>query len=282
MDNSSATITGTLYVVATPIGNLDDISLRAINTLKTVDSILAEDTRHSAQLLHALAIQKPLLALHDHNEASKSTDIISALKQGKSFALISDAGTPLISDPGFILVRLAQQEGIRVVPIPGACALITALCASGVPCDSFVFAGFLPAKQQARLSKLHSFRQSEHSVIIYESTHRIMACLEDLITVYGNDYRFVLAKELTKTFEHILHASGQDIIAWLQGESGRAKGEFVLILPALPPEDMQGEDEKMLGVLLAELPLKQAVKLASLLSKTPKNDLYKMALKMNE
>lgn len=280
MGNTSATFTGILYVVATPIGNLDDISLRAISTLKSVDTILAEDTRHSIQLLNALGIQKPMVALHDHNEASKSTDIIAALKRGVSYALISDAGTPLISDPGFILVRQAQQEGIRIVPIPGACAMITALCASGIPCDSFVFAGFLPARQQARLASLLSFSQSKHTTIIYESTHRIIACLEDLVSVYGENYRFVLAKELTKTFEHIQHASGREILEWLLGEPGRIKGEFVLILPACPAQDNDAEDRKLLGTLMTELPLKQAVKLASLLSKTPKNDLYKMALSL--
>ncbi|MGQ3890842.1 16S rRNA (cytidine(1402)-2'-O)-methyltransferase [Legionella sp. CNM-4043-24] len=282
MENSSSTFSGTLYVVATPIGNLDDITLRAVQTLKSVDSILAEDTRHSLQLLHALGIQKPLLALHDHNESSKSTDIISALKLGKNFALISDAGTPLISDPGFILVRLAQQEGIRVVPVPGACALITALCASGVPCDSFLFAGFLPARQQARLTRLEELSHSGHSTIFYESTHRIMACLDDVIQVYGCDYRFVLAKELTKTFEHIMHASGQEIIDWMRADTGRVKGEFVLILPARPARDTQVEDEKLLRTLLSELPLKQAVKLACQLSASPKNDLYKLALSLSD
>jgi 16S rRNA (cytidine1402-2'-O)-methyltransferase len=280
MNTHTSIHTGILYIVATPIGNLEDISLRAINTLKMVDMILAEDTRHSIQLLNALGIQKPLQALHDHNEIHKSDDILQALKAGKSFALISDAGTPLISDPGFILVRQAQKEGIRVVPIPGACALITALCAAGIPCDSFTFAGFLPAKQQARLARLQSLAHSEHTVILYESTHRILACIEDIIAVYGKDYRFVMAKELTKAFEQFLYARGEEINSWLQEDKGRVKGEFVLILPALPEQDTAAEDEKLIRILLKELPLKQAVKLGSLLSDTPKNDLYKMALQL--
>lgn len=282
MENTSASFTGTLYIVATPIGNLDDISARAIHTLNGVDKILAEDTRHSGQLLHALGIKKPLLALHDHNEGQKSQDIIEEIKQGVSFALISDAGTPLISDPGFILVRLARQEGIRIVPIPGACALITALCAAGIPCDSFVFAGFLPAKQQARLSRMQTLSQSAHTVIIYESTHRIIACVDDLTATYGTEYQFVLAKELTKTFEHIMQGTGQEIKSWLLAESARSKGEFVLILPALPTHDMQKEDEKLLRILMSELPLKQAVKLATKLSTTHKNELYKMALNLSQ
>lgn len=281
MENSSATITGILYVVATPIGNLDDISLRAINTLKSVDTILAEDTRHSQQLLHALAIHKPLLALHDHNEASKSRDLIQTLKKGQSLALISDAGTPLISDPGFILVRMAREEGIRVVPIPGPCALITALCAAGIPCDNFTFSGFLPAKQTARLARLQSIALSEQTTILYESTHRILACLEDIRQVFGADYRLVLAKELTKTFEHIMQATSRETETWLLAEPGRIKGEFVLILPARPLPDTAAADRTLLSVLLAELPLKQAVKLACQLSKTAKNDLYKLALTMD-
>ena len=280
MENALATFAGTLYIVATPIGNLQDISFRAVSTLKSVDGILAEDTRHSLQLLNALGIQKPLLSLHAHNEADKSAQIIVDLQKGKSFALISDAGTPLISDPGFTLVRMARNMGITIVPIPGACALIAALCASGVPCDSFVFVGFLPAKQQARKMKLQSLQQSEHTSIIYESTHRLLDCLDDIIEVYGNAYQLVLAKEITKSFEHIIHATGLEIKAWLLVDQARVKGEFVLIFPAEPEKDKSSADEQMLAVLLTELPLKQAVKVAGLLSRTSKNDLYKIALRL--
>ncbi|MDP1602508.1 MAG: 16S rRNA (cytidine(1402)-2'-O)-methyltransferase [Legionella sp.] len=282
MEKSSATFGGILYIVATPIGNLQDISLRAIDTLKTVDSILAEDTRHSLQLLNALGIQKPLLSLHAHNEQDKSNEIITALQNGQSFALISDAGTPLISDPGFVLVRLARKSGIQVVPIPGACALITALCAAGVPCDSFTFAGFLPAKEQARKLKLLSFKTAENTVIIYESTHRIIDCINDIIDVFGEHYQFVLAKELTKSFEHFMQATGSDIKEWLLAEKSRTKGEFVLIFPVQPVIETISEDENILSVLLSELPLKQAVKLAQRLTKSSKNDLYAIALQLQK
>lgn len=282
MVNRSATVPGILYIVATPIGNRDDISLRAISVLKEVDSILAEDTRHSAQLLTMLGIKKQLISLHAHNEQDKSQQIIDDINQGKSFALISDAGTPLISDPGFPLVRLAHQHQINVVPIPGACALITALCASGLACDSFTFAGFLPAKQTARLARLALLKSSENTLIFYESTHRIIDCIDDIMSVYGESFEFVIAKELTKAFERFIQGTGQEIKNWLLADPGHPKGEFVVLLPPVPVESTQTEDKKLLSVLLAELPLKQAVKIASALSNTNKNDLYKMALDLSK
>ena len=280
MDNTSATIAGTLYVVATPIGNLQDISSRAVTILKSVDAILAEDTRHSQQLLNALGINKQLTSLHAHNEADKSQLIIEKLQKGQSFALISDAGTPLISDPGFILIRTARLMGITIVPIPGACAFVAALSVAGIPCDSFLFAGFLPAKQQARIKKLELLRQNEHTVILYESTHRLLDCIDDIIDVFGSNYCFFLAKEITKSFEHFLHASALEIKNWLFAESARIKGEFVIILPAQAEPEQQSNDEQLLRVLLTELPVKQAVKLACSLSSTSKNDLYKLALQL--
>jgi len=282
MENSSATITGILYVVATPIGNLEDMTNRAINTLKTVDAVLAEDTRHSLQLFNALGISKPLISMHAHNETDKCADIIHQLEQGKSLALISDAGTPLISDPGFVLVRAARQKGIRIVPIPGACALTTALCAAGVPCDNFVFVGFLPAKQQARQTRLQDIRNNLLTTIIYESTHRIIDCLDDIAVIYGDNYELVLAKEITKSFEHFMQATAADIKAWLLGEKGRTNGEFVIILPAEQQPENNLESERILHVLMSELPLKQAVKIAAQLSDMPKNDLYKKALELNK
>ncbi len=281
MVKTSATVVGTLYIVATPIGNREDISLRALDTLKSVDAILAEDTRHSAQLLNALGIKKPLISLHAHNEGTKSEKIIESLLSGQSFALISDAGTPLISDPGFPLVRLAREKEIPVVPIPGACALIAALCASGIACDSFTFIGFLPAKQVARLNKLESCKKADHSMVIYESTHRILDCLDDVLTTYGEQYELVLAKELTKTFERFISGTCQQIKTWLLADPGHVKGEFVLILPALPIESSDQEDERLLSILLKELPLKQAVKIAAELSSTNKNILYKKALELS-
>jgi 16S rRNA (cytidine1402-2'-O)-methyltransferase len=281
MVKNSARTSGILYIVATPIGNREDISLRALQTLKIVDAILAEDTRHSGQLLNMLGIQKPLLSLHAHNEAHKSDQIIKELEQGKSFALISDAGTPLISDPGFPLVRLAHEKAISVVPIPGACALIAALSAAGVACDSFTFLGFLPAKQVARRNKLASLRHSEHTLVFYESTHRIMACIDDLIEVYGQDYELVVAKELTKTFENFISGSLQSIKEWFLADSAHCKGEFVFILPAMPEEIGNYQQEiDILSLLINELPLKQAVKITSLLTHTNKNELYKLALEL--
>jgi 16S rRNA (cytidine1402-2'-O)-methyltransferase len=274
----SATTGGILYIVATPIGNQNDITLRALNTLKTVDAILAEDTRHSMQLLTTLGIKKPFISLHAHNEANKSASIIQALLEGQSFALISDAGTPLISDPGYLLVKQAQQKGITVTPIPGACALIAALSASGMPTDIFTFYGFLPAKQNARLKVLESCRHTEHTLIFYESTHRILDCIKDLNTVFGDAFEWVLAKELTKTFERFITGNSQAIEAWLLSDSAHCKGEFVLILPPRPSAQNTDQVEDILNVLLKELPLKQAVKLTSQLTKEPKNEIYKLAL----
>lgn len=282
MHKTSASFPGILYVVATPIGNLDDITIRALNTLKSVDAILAEDTRHSAQLCHALGIQKPLISMHAHNEGEKCGQIISSLLQGQSFALISDAGTPLISDPGFLLVKRAQEECIKVVPVPGACALITALCASGIPCDSFTFLGFLPAKSQARREKLKTLQNSSNTLIFYESTHRIMDCLEDFIEIYGSQSSLVLAKELTKSFEHFIHASAEKIKEWLLAEAGRTKGEFVLIIPPAIEKKSAAIDDKILKILLKELPLKQAVKLTAEISGQSRNELYKFAITLQE
>ncbi|CDZ76173.1 Ribosomal RNA small subunit methyltransferase I [Legionella massiliensis] len=283
MVKNSARTTGTLYIVATPIGNRDDISLRALETLKSVDAILAEDTRHSAQLLNLLGIHKTLHSLHAHNEAQKSAQIIQAMEEGQSFALISDAGTPLISDPGFPLVRQAREKQINIVPIPGACALITALSAAGVACDSFTFIGFLPAKQTARRAKLESLRHSEHTIVFYESTHRLIDCLDDLIEIYGQDYEMVVAKELTKAFERFISGSVQAIKDWFFADAAHTKGEFVFILPARPIQEQSNQNEKeVLTLLLNELPLKQAVKIASLLTQKNKNELYKLALLLNE
>src|SRR3990167_1024330 len=268
------TIIGSLYVVATPIGNLCDISQRAIQTLQSVDAILAEDTRHSNLLLNALGIQKPLFSLHAHNEHEKTNQIISAMQQGQSYALISDAGTPLIRDPGFSLVREAQRQHIQVIPIPGPSALITALSAAGVPCDTFTFAGFLPVKQQARIEQLSALRSLGHTVVFYESTHRLLACLKDIASIYPKEYVFVLAKELTKIHECFISGTSLEIQLWLSAEKARTKGEFVLLLPPLIEKETEAHDHQLLAVLLQELPLKQAVKIAAQLCSTTKNELY--------
>ena len=281
MTDTSARNPGTLYIIATPIGNRDDISLRALSTLQSVDIILAEDTRHSGQLLTMLGIKKPMISLHAHNEANKSTQIIDKLLEGKSCAMISDAGTPLISDPGFPLVRLARAADISVVPIPGACALITALSAAGVACDMFTFCGFLPAKQTARQQKLESLRENEHTLVFYESTHRILDCIDDIAQVFGVACELVLAKELTKTFERFISGSTCVVKDWLLMDSNHVKGEFVLIIPPRAPMKETMAHADILSILLAELPLKQAVSLACQLTKAPKNELYQMALDLH-
>ncbi|HAZ7574511.1 16S rRNA (cytidine(1402)-2'-O)-methyltransferase [Legionella sp. PATHC032] len=282
MTNTLATDLGTLYVVATPIGNREDISFRALNTLKNVDLVLAEDTRHSKQLLTSLGINNNLTSLHAYNEANKSKEIIDQLLHGKSIALISDAGTPLISDPGFPLVKQAHEHHIPVVPIPGACALIAALSAAGVPCDSFAFLGFLPAKQSARKHALESSQSVPYTLVFYESTHRIIDSLDDIAEIYGQDYELVLAKEITKTFERFVSGKIKEIKDWLLSEPGNTKGEFVLIFPPRSTNKDLHSHEELLKILLEELPLKQAVAIACKLTNANKNQLYEEALKLKE
>ena len=279
MTDRSATTAGILYIVATPIGNREDITLRAISTLQSVDFILAEDTRHSGQLLSHFNIKKPLISLHAHNEASKNDHIIDLLNKGQSCALISDAGTPLISDPGFLLVRAARNLNINVVPIPGASALITALSAAGVAADTFTFSGFLPAKHLNRVEKLKSLANIKHTLIFYESTHRIES-IEDIALVFGEECELLLAKELTKTFERFILSSCKDVKTWLLSDINHCKGEFVLIIPPRQEEAKPEEVTHVLKTLLAELPLKQAVKIATTLTGGNKNELYKLALSL--
>lgn len=283
MTHVTASITGTLYVVATPIGNRDDMTLRAIEVLKHVDSIAAEDTRHSRPFLMDLGIKKPLISLHAHNESTTSARLIELLKQGQNIALISDAGTPLIRDPGYPLVRQARDEGVTVVPIPGACALIAALSAAGVPTDIFTFAGFLPATQAARRAALAVFKNTlQHTVVFYESTHRLQACLDDMLEMFGDTCEMVLAKELTKTFETFVTGSIPKIQAWILDDLTRKKGEFVLILTPRVCSEEVGEHDACLKILLGELPVKQAVKLAVQLTGANRNTLYTRALELQK
>lgn len=282
MTDTSAITAGTLYIVATPIGNRDDISVRALSTLQAVDFIVAEDTRHSMQLLTSLGIKKSLTSLHAHNEASKSEQVIARLLEGKSCALISDAGTPLISDPGFPLVKLAQSKNISVVPIPGACAIIAALSAAGIPCDIFTFGGFLPAKQTARQQKLQSYMALEHTLVFYESTHRILESIDDIGFVFGASTELVLAKELTKTFERFVTGDCPSIKNWLLEDHNHTKGEFVLIIPPRAVVKEEKKLKQLLSVLLAEVSVKQAVKIACLLTDNHKNEIYKLALSLQE
>ena len=272
-----------LYVVATPIGNLQDISQRAIEVLRDVDLIAAEDTRHSKRLLSHLGITTRLTSYHEHNEDTKTGQLIEQLKQGLKVALISDAGTPLISDPGFHLVRCAHQESIRVTPVPGASALVAALSASGVASDRFVFEGFLPAKQGARLARLEQLVDESRTLIFYESSHRIVASVADFGQAFGGDRVLCIAREITKKFETIHSAPIAEALDWLQSDPDQQRGEFVLILAgntAAQRKEVVTSVQQVLEALLAELPLKQAVQLAAQITGHKKNELYQQALEL--
>ena len=271
----------TLYIVATPIGNLGDITLRAIETLKNVDLIAAEDTRHSGLLLQHFAIEGRLYPLHDHNEQQKTEALIEKLKSGLSIALISDAGTPLINDPGYHLVKACYQNQITVVPVPGACAAITALSVSGLPTDRFCYEGFLPAKSKARIDLLTQLKQEPRTVVFYESTHRILDSLQDMLDVYGPEKIVVLAKELTKSWETIIHSPLKDLIEWLKTDDNRRKGEFVLIVEGYNKVNEQEIDPdaiKLLNRLQQEIPLKKAAGIVAEIYGLKKNQLYQLGL----
>jgi 16S rRNA (cytidine1402-2'-O)-methyltransferase len=279
MTHSIASSNGILYVVATPIGNREDITQRAVSILSSVDLIAAEDTRHSRILLDALNIQTKLISFHAHNESNASERLIERLQNGQSIALISDAGTPLIRDPGYPLVIKAHEAGIKVVPIPGACALIAALSAGGVPSDVFTFGGFLPATKAARKRALEDFKGLlSHTLVFYESTHRLLAALDDMAAVFGDKAQLVLGKELTKIFETFVRGSVEDIKAWLLAEPVRLKGEFVVMIQPRASEENISEDKKYLDILLKELPVKQAVKITSELTGSSRNALYALAI----
>lgn len=272
---------GILYIVATPIGNFDDITLRALATLKEVDLVAAEDTRHSGILLNHYGIKKPFFALHDHNEQQKAATLIAKLQQGSNIALISDAGTPLISDPGFHLVRRCRQEGIQVVPLPGACAAITALCCAGIASDRFCFEGFLPAKTKGRVDRLNELLNEPRTLIFYESTHRILATLEDIITVFGKERYLVLARELSKTWETIHGDEVGSLLAWIKEDKNRLKGEMVLVIEGATKasdEAIPAEGIKALELLSKELPLKKAAAMVAELYGLKKNQLYQYGL----
>lgn len=273
--------TGILYIVATPIGNLQDITQRALNTFETVDLIAAEDTRHSGILLSHYGIKKPFFALHDHNEQQRASVLVEKLQQGQHIALISDAGTPLISDPGFHLVRYCRQAGIQIVPIPGACAAITALCSSGVASDRFCFEGFLPAKSKGRCDKLTALADEPRTLIFYESTHRILDTLADMQKVWGAERYVVMARELTKTWETIFGAPVGELIEWLVQDGNRIKGEIVLIVEGKPEQDnaeISPQAVRLLQLLVNELPLKKAAAIVAETFGEKKNALYQYGL----
>lgn len=278
--------TGTLYVVATPIGNLGDISRRAIEVLSQVDVIAAEDTRVTQKLLAALNLQTRLISLREHNEAREAERIIAWLQEGKSVAQVSDAGTPSVSDPGAVLVDAVRRAGLRVVPIPGANAAIAALSASGFTQAQFLFYGFLPPKSGQRKSALEELREQTATLVFYEAPHRIVECVDDLLTVFGPDRQIVLARELTKTFEQIHRCPLGEAPAWLAADSNHQRGEFVLLVAGAPEaakdEDIPAEALRVLTILLAELPVKQASSLAAEITGANRKKLYQAALDMRE
>jgi len=271
-----------LYVVATPIGNLDDISARALRVLREVALIAAEDTRHSQRLLQHFGIATPLAACHEHNERDQGGRFIGRLQAGEDVALISDAGTPLISDPGFHLVRSARAAGIPVVPVPGACALIAALSAAGLPSDRFIFEGFLPAKATGRRQRLEALREEPRTLLFYEAPHRLLESVEDMLAVFGPERPALLARELTKTFETLKGLPLAELRDFIAADSNQQRGECVLLVGGWQApegeEAVSAESLRVLDLLLAEMPVKRAAALAAEITGVRKNLLYQAAL----
>ncbi|MBU2710218.1 16S rRNA (cytidine(1402)-2'-O)-methyltransferase [Zooshikella harenae] len=274
---------GVLYIVATPIGHLDDFSPRAQRILQQVDLIAAEDTRHSSRLLSRFGITTPMVSYHEHNESQRTEQLLAKLQQGQAIALISDAGTPLISDPGFVIVREARNAGIQVSPIPGPSAIMSALSVAGLPTDRFWFEGFLPAKATRRKQRILELAQLQATWVVYESTHRIIDCLTDMQQVLPLGTQVVIARELTKQFETLLSGSASELLERLQQEPVQQKGEFVVLVEG-KAESVSTENEipedvlHILQTLQAELPVKQAANLTAKISGLKKNLLYKVAL----
>lgn len=277
--------TSTLYIVATPIGNLRDISLRALDILAAVDVIAAEDTRTTAHLLTHHSITKKMMALHQHNERATAKKIVNLLAQGNSVALVTDAGTPGISDPGVILVNTVRDHGYKVVPIPGANAAVCALSAAGIAAPHFLFYGFLPASAGPRRRELEGLKSQPYTLVFYETPHRILECVAALAEVLGTHRQLVIARELTKLFETIHICTLDNALAWLQADTNRQKGEFVLLLSGAEVQKEEGlsdQTQYTLKLLLQELPLKQAVRLAMDITGESRNMLYDQALALKK
>lgn len=275
---------GSLAIVATPIGNLGDISERAVITLQRSDLVAAEDTRHTGRLLQHLGLSKPLFALHDHNERAQVDRLLDKVEQGLQVALVSDAGTPLISDPGYVVVRRAHERQLRVLPIPGACAAIAALSVSGLPTDRFVFEGFLPAKNAGRRERLEALATESRTLVFYESPHRIQATLEAMAQILGSARPIMLARELTKAFESLYSSTLGELAEAAGNDENIRRGEIVLIVGGAEAGPEQGSTavatERLLRRLLEELPVKTAVRVAADLSGESRNALYQQALEL--
>ncbi len=273
----------TLYVVATPIGNLGDITLRALEILKGVDAIAAEDTRHTSGLLSHFGISKKLIAVHEHNEHQSAEKLLALLNAGENIALVTDAGTPGISDPGAVVVDFVRKAGIKVVPIPGVSAVIAALSVSGIAQNGFLFHGFLPASGAARRKALELLKAQTVTLVFYEAPHRIIESIVDMANVLGAERRITFAREITKTFETIHSCPLADAKAWLEADTNQQRGEFVLLVEAAAvkaAEEFSQETVRVLKLLMMDLPLKQAVKLTAEITNEKKNDLYEFALEL--
>lgn len=273
-----------LFVVATPIGHLDDMTFRAIDILKSVSIVAAEDTRQSAQLFKHYNISTQLTACHDHNESNKIEQLVQKLLAGDNIALISDAGTPLISDPGFKLVRAAQEHGIKVVPVPGACAAIAALSAVGLPSDRFSFEGFLPSKASQRISQLEKLKNETQTLIFYEAPHRILECVKNMAEVFGENRPVGFAREITKTFETIKKMTLKDLVSFIENDHNQEKGEIVLVVGGAPEKtDLEQEKlDELLKRLLQDLSVKVASQLAADLTGVKKKVAYQRALELTQ
>ena len=275
--------TSSLYVVATPLGNIGDMGLRAIAVLKAVDVIAAEDTRHSQRLLDVFGVTTRMLAVHQHNEQEAAGRLIGLLEAGQQVALITDAGTPAVSDPGARLVSRVREAGFPVVPVPGACAAIAALSVSGFAEGGFRFVGFLPPKSAARIAVLQPLRDEQEAMVFYEAPHRIAECVADFATVFGGEREILIAREMTKLHEQIVRMPLAETAAWFAADTNRSRGEFVLVLAGKPPvEGLDAEAERVLALLLGELPLKTAARLAAEITGASKNALYARALTLRE
>lgn len=276
---------GTLYIVATPIGNLEDLSPRAVAVLSGVSLVAAEDTRHSGRLLQAVGVEARMMALHDHNERGRAEQLLQKLEQGSDVALISDAGTPLISDPGFVLVREARRRGLRVSPVPGPCAIVAALCTAGLPTDRFAFEGFLPSRKGARFAALERLASASATLVFYESPHRILDSVADIAEAMGAGRELVIARELTKTFETFYAGPASDVLQTLRDDPHGNRGEFVIMVHGAKKEaadEGMEEVDRLLKLLLTDLPVKKAAKLVAEITGKAKNDLYQRALTLKD